>query len=346
MTIRLAINGFGRIGRNVLRAIHEADRCDAFKVVAINDLADAPTNAHLLKHDSVHGSFNTPVKVEDDYLIVGDQRIAILHERDPSKLPWTDLEVDLVMECTGLFVDRDSAAAHLGAGAKRVLVSAPCKNADATIVYGVNDQTLSDEDTVVSNASCTTNCLAPAAQVLDDAIGIESGLMTTIHAFTGDQNLCDGYHKDLYRARAAGTSMIPSKTGAAVAVGLVLPQLAGKLDGMSVRIPTPNVSLVDLHIITKRETTVDEINQIMDKAAKKSNVLDVNNEPLVSIDFNHNAASSVYDATQTRVNGRMVKVMMWYDNEWGFSNRMLDTAAAMMKAKKKKKTSTPELLEA
>lgn len=332
MSIRIAINGFGRIGRNVLRAIHESNRTGEFTVVAINDLADAEGNAHLLKYDTVHGRFDTPVSVEGEHIVVGDQSIAILHERDPAKLPWASMEVDVVMECTGLFVSRDSAAAHLQAGAKRVLVSAPCKNADATIVFGVNEQVLSADDLVVSNASCTTNCLAPAAQALDAAIGIESGLMTTVHSFTGDQNLCDGFHKDPYRARAAGSSMIPSKTGAAVAVGLVLPELAGKLDGMAVRVPTPNVSLVDLHFIAKRDTTVDEVNSLMAAAAAKSPVLEVNEEPLVSIDFNHNSASSIHDAKQTRVSGRMVKVMMWYDNEWGFSNRMLDTAAAMTKA--------------
>ncbi len=330
MSIRIAINGFGRIGRNLLRAIHETNRTAEFEVVAINDLADAATNAHLLRYDTIHGAFNTEVTVEPEHLVVGGQRIAVLHERNPADLPWAELNVDLVMECTGLFCDRDASAAHLTAGAKRVLVSAPCKNADATIVFGVNEQALTAAHTVVSNASCTTNCLAPIAQVLDAEIGIESGLMTTIHAFTGDQNLCDGYHADPYRARAAGASMIPSKTGAAVAVGLVLPQLAGKLDGMAIRVPTPNVSLVDLHIIAKRDTSVEEVNALIAAAAAKSPVLDVNEAPLVSVDFNHNIASSVFDAKQTRVNGRMVKVMSWYDNEWGFSNRMLDTSAAMV----------------
>lgn len=329
MTTRIAINGFGRIGRNVVRAIYEANRGGEFQIVAINDLGSAQANALLLEYDTVHGHFGTPVHATDDSIKIGDDEIQVLHQRDPSQLPWADLNVDVVMECTGLFVDKDSASQHLTAGAKRVLVSAPCKNADATIVYGVNEQSLKTDDKIVSNASCTTNCLSPAAQVLDAEIGIESGLMTTIHAFTGDQNLCDGYHKDPYRARAAGSSMIPSKTGAAAAVGLVLPELAGKLDGMAVRVPTPNVSVVDLHFIAKRDTTVDEINEVMAKAAAKSPVLDLNDKPLVSIDFNHNSASSIFDKNQTRVCGRMVKVMMWYDNEWGFSNRMLDTAQAM-----------------
>jgi len=339
VTIRIAINGFGRIGRNVLRAIHEDNRSGEFKVVAINDLADAQGNAHLLKHDTVHGHFATPVSVENDQIIVGGEAINILHERDPAKLPWAAMQIDVVMECTGLFVNRDSAAAHLQAGAKRVLVSAPCKDADATIVYGVNEGTLKASDLVVSNASCTTNCLAPAAQALHAEIGIESGLMTTIHSFTGDQNLCDGYHTDPYRARAAGSSMIPSKTGAAAAVGLVLPELAGKLDGMAVRVPTPNVSLVDLHFIAKRETSVEEVNNLMAAAAAKSPVLEINEEPLVSIDFNHNSASSIHDSKQTRVSGRMVKVMLWYDNEWAFSNRMLDTAAAMTELEQTTKVS-------
>ena len=329
MSMRIAINGFGRIGRNIVRAIYEANRSDEFQIVAINDLGSAEANALLLEYDTVHGHFETSVQVSGDTLQIGKDKIQVLHQRDPSQLPWADLDIDVVMECTGLFVDKDSASQHLSAGAKRVLVSAPCKNADATIVFGVNEQTLQADDKIVSNASCTTNCLAPVAQILDAELGIESGLMTTIHAFTGDQNLCDGMHKDPYRARAAGSSMIPSKTGAAAAVGLVLPQLAGKLDGMAVRVPTPNVSLVDLHFIAKRDTSVEEVNALMSAAAEVSPVLNINEKPLVSIDFNHNSASSIYDKNQTRVNGRMVKVMMWYDNEWGFSNRMLDTAGAM-----------------
>ncbi|OJA04873.1 type I glyceraldehyde-3-phosphate dehydrogenase [Halomonas sp. QHL1] len=329
MTIRVAINGFGRIGRNVLRALYENSYRDRVQVVAINDLGDPSLNSHLLRHDTVHGHF--PFKVEHDAesITVDGDRIAISSERDPSQLPWASMNIDLVMECTGLFTKRDAAAKHIEAGAKRVLISAPSPDADATIVYGVNDQVLTAEHTVVSNASCTTNCLAPVAKALNDAVGIENGLMTTVHAYTNDQNLSDVYHSDPYRARSATHSMIPTKTGAAAAVGLVLPELAGKFDGLAVRVPVINVSLVDLTFTASRDTTKEEINAIVEKAAANSPVLAVNAEPLVSIDFNHDANSSTFDANHTRVNGRLVKIMAWYDNEWGFSNRMLDTALAM-----------------
>jgi glyceraldehyde 3-phosphate dehydrogenase len=329
MTIRVAINGFGRIGRNVLRALYENSYRDRIQVVAINDLGDPSLNSHLLRHDTVHGHF--PFKVEHDAesITVDGDRIAISSERDPAKLPWSAMNIDLVMECTGLFTKREAAAKHIEAGAKRVLISAPSPDADATIVYGVNDQVLTAEHTVVSNASCTTNCLAPVAKALNDAVGIENGLMTTVHAYTNDQNLSDVYHSDPYRARSATHSMIPTKTGAAAAVGLVLPELAGKFDGLAVRVPVINVSLVDLTFTAGRDTSKEEINAIVEKAAANSPVLAVNAEPLVSIDFNHDANSSTFDANHTRVNGRLVKIMAWYDNEWGFSNRMLDTALAM-----------------
>jgi len=329
MTIRVAINGFGRIGRNVLRALYENSYRDRVQVVAINDLGDPSLNSHLLRHDTVHGHF--PFKVEHDAesITVDGDRIAISSERDPAQLPWASMNIDLVMECTGLFTKREAAAKHIKAGAKRVLISAPSPDADATIVYGVNDQVLTAEHTVVSNASCTTNCLAPVAKALNDAVGIENGLMTTVHAYTNDQNLSDVYHSDPYRARSATHSMIPTKTGAAAAVGLVLPELAGKFDGLAVRVPVINVSLVDLTFTASRDTTKEEINAIVEKAAANSPVLAVNAEPLVSIDFNHDANSSTFDANHTRVNGRLVKIMAWYDNEWGFSNRMLDTALAM-----------------
>lgn len=329
MTIRVAINGFGRIGRNVLRALYENSYRDRVQVVAINDLGDPSLNSHLLRHDTVHGHF--PFKVEHDAesITVDGDRIAISSERDPAKLPWSAMNIDLVMECTGLFTKREAAAKHIEAGAKRVLISAPSPDADATIVYGVNDQVLTAEHTVVSNASCTTNCLAPVAKALNDAVGIENGLMTTVHAYTNDQNLSDVYHSDPYRARSATHSMIPTKTGAAAAVGLVLPELAGKFDGLAVRVPVINVSLVDLTFTAGRDTSKEEINSIVEKAAADSPVLAVNAEPLVSIDFNHDANSSTFDANHTRVNGRLVKIMAWYDNEWGFSNRMLDTALAM-----------------
>ncbi|MBP5980360.1 MAG: type I glyceraldehyde-3-phosphate dehydrogenase [Halomonas sp.] len=329
MTIRVAINGFGRIGRNVLRALYENRYRKQIQVVAINDLGDPSLNSHLLRHDTVHGHFPFTVEHDAESISVDGDRIAISSERDPAKLPWASMNIDLVMECTGLFTKRDAAAKHLEAGAKRVLISAPSPDADATIVYGVNDSILTAEHKVVSNASCTTNCLAPVAKALNDAVGIENGLMTTVHAYTNDQNLSDVYHSDPYRARSATHSMIPTKTGAAAAVGLVLPELEGKLDGLAVRVPVINVSLVDLTFTAGRDTSKEEINQIVEKAAANSSVLAVNAQPLVSIDFNHDAHSSTFDANHTRVNGRLVKVMAWYDNEWGFSNRMLDTAIAM-----------------
>ncbi|WP_339935003.1 type I glyceraldehyde-3-phosphate dehydrogenase [Vreelandella glaciei] len=331
MTIRVAINGFGRIGRNVLRALYENSYRDRVQVVAINDLGDPSLNSHLLRHDTVHGHFPFKVEHDNESITVDGDRIAISSERDPAQLPWSSMNIDLVMECTGLFTKREAAAKHITAGAKRVLISAPSPDADATIVYGVNDDILTAEHTVVSNASCTTNCLAPVAKALNDAVGIENGLMTTVHAYTNDQNLSDVYHSDPYRARSATHSMIPTKTGAAAAVGLVLPELAGKFDGLAVRVPVINVSLVDLTFTASRDTTKEEINTIVEKAAANSPVLAVNAEPLVSIDFNHDANSSTFDTNHTRVNGRLVKIMAWYDNEWGFSNRMLDTAIAMQK---------------
>lgn len=333
MTIRIAINGFGRIGRNVLRAVYENGYRDHLEVVAINDLGDPSMNAHLLRHDTVHGHFGFSVEHDKESMQVDGQRIAILSERDPAQLPWKAMGVDLVMECTGLFTRREAAAKHIEAGAERVLISAPSPDADATIVFGVNEQTLKAEHKVVSNASCTTNCLAPIAKVLNDAVGIENGLMTTVHAYTNDQNLSDVYHSDPYRARSATHSMIPTKTGAAAAVGLVLPELAGKFDGLAVRVPVINVSLVDLTFNASRDTSKEEINAIVEKAAEGSAVLAVNAQPLVSIDFNHDAHSSTFDANHTRVNGRLVKIMAWYDNEWGFSNRMIDTALAMQAAR-------------
>jgi glyceraldehyde 3-phosphate dehydrogenase len=333
MPVKVAISGFGRIGRNVLRAIAEAKRKD-IHVVAINDLVSAKDNAHLFKYDSVHGRFPGEVKVEGDILDVGMGPIKVLAERDPKKLPWKDLGIDIVMECTGIFTDRDKAAAHLEAGAKRVLVSAPSKGADLTVVYGVNHDKLKAEHKVVSNASCTTNCLAPVAKVLNDLVGIKSGFMTTIHAYTNDQNVLDQAHKDMRRARAAALNMIPTSTGAATAVGLVLPELKGKLDGTSIRVPTPNVSVVDLKFIPGRETTVEEINKAMQAASKQQlkGILGVTDEQLVSVDFNHNPASSTFDLTGTQiVDGKLVRVLAWYDNEWGFSNRMADTAVAMGK---------------
>jgi len=333
MAVRIAISGFGRIGRNVLRAIAEAGRKD-LQVVAVNDLFSAKDNAHLLRYDSVHGRFPGEVKLEGDSIDVGSGPIKVLAERDPKKLPWKSLGIDIVMECTGIFTDKEKAAAHLEAGAKRVLVSAPSKGADLTVVYGVNHDKLKPEHKVVSNASCTTNCLAPVAKVLNDLVGIKSGFMTTIHAYTNDQNLLDVAHKDMRRARAAAVNMIPTSTGAAAAVGLVLPELKGKLDGTAIRVPTPNVSVVDLKFIPGRETSVDEINKAMEHAAAQQlkGILGVSREPLVSIDFNHNPNSSTFDLTQTQiVDGRLVRVMSWYDNEWGFSNRMADTAVAMGK---------------
>jgi glyceraldehyde 3-phosphate dehydrogenase len=333
MAVRIAISGFGRIGRNVLRAIVEAKRKD-LEIVAINDLVSAKDNAHLLKYDSVHGPFPGTIKVEADAIDAGTGPIKVLAERDPRMLPWKALGIDIVMECTGIFTDREKAAQHLEAGARRVLVSAPSKGADLTVVYGVNDGALTAEHKVVSNASCTTNCLAPVAKVLNDLVGIKSGFMTTIHAYTNDQNVLDQAHKDMRRARAAALSLIPTSTGAASAVGLVLPVLKGKLDGTAIRVPTPNVSVVDLKFVPGRETSVEEINKAMEHAAAQElkGILGVTSEPLVSIDFNHNPMSATFDLTQTQiVDGRLVRVLAWYDNEWGFSNRMADTAIAMAK---------------
>lgn len=333
MTVRVAINGFGRIGRLVLRSIIEHGRTD-IEVVAINDLGPAATNAHLLKYDSVHGRFPAEVSVEGETIVVNGKPIRVTAVRDPATLPWAEVGVDIALECTGLFTARDKAAAHLAAGAKRVLISAPGDNADKTIVYGVNHDALTAADTIVSNASCTTNCLAPVAKVLNDAVGIEKGFMTTIHAYTGDQPTLDTMHKDLYRARAAALSMIPTSTGAAKAVGLVLPELKGKLDGVAIRVPTPNVSCVDLKFIAKRATTVDEINAAIMAAADgpMKGVLGYTAEPNVSVDFNHNANSSTFALDQTKVmDGNFVRIMSWYDNEWGFSTRMSDTAIAMAK---------------
>lgn len=336
MTIRVAINGFGRIGRNVLRALYESGRREQVEIVAINDLGDSALNAHLVRYDSVHGPFQGSVEIEAEELVINGDRIRVCAEKDPANLPWRELEVDVVHECTGRFTKREQAAAHLDAGAQKVIISAPAGGADATIVYGVNHQTLTGTDQIISNASCTTNCLAPVAKALNDSIGIEQGQMTTIHSYTNDQNLSDVYHSDIYRARSATQSMIPTKTGAAQAVGLVLPELNGRLDGMAIRIPTINVSLVDFHFVAKRETSVDEINAVMERAAQQSvgGVLTYNTEPLVSVDFNHNPASSNFDANHPRVMGKMVKVMAWYDNEWGFSNRMLDNTLALMRADK------------
>lgn len=334
MTIRVAINGFGRIGRNILRALYESEKQYDLQIVAINDLGDASINAHLLKYDTAHGRFNAKVDNTQDSISVNGDVIAVSSIRDPKELPWKELEVDVVFECTGLFASKEQASAHIEAGAKKVLISAPGKNVDATVVYGVNHDSITDDMTVISNASCTTNCLAPFAKVLNDTIGIESGLMNTIHAYTNDQRLSDVYHTDVRRARAAAMSMIPTKTGAAAAVGLVVPELAGKVDGLAVRVPTINVSLVDLTFIAKRDTTVEEINQVIKDAVAQggplAEVLHVNEEPLVSVDFNHIPYSSNFDATETRVTGRLVKVMSWYDNEWGFSNRMLDNAVLLM----------------
>ena len=337
MTIRVAINGYGRIGRNVLRAHYESGKKHDIEIVAINDLGKPETNAHLTQYDTAHGKFNGEVKVEGDYLVVNGDKIKVLAERDPSKLPWKDLNVDVVLECTGLFTSKEKASAHLAGGAKKVIISAPGgKDVDATIVYGVNQGVLKASDTVISNASCTTNCLAPLVKPLHEKIGLLNGLMTTIHAYTNDQVLTDVYHSDLRRARSATQSMIPTKTGAAAAVGLVLPELNGKLDGFAVRVPTINVSLVDLSFIAARDTTVEEVNKILKEASESKElkgILNYNDKPLVSVDFNHCPASSTFDSTLTKVSGRLVKVTSWYDNEWGFSNRMLDTTVALMNAK-------------
>ena len=337
MSIKIGINGYGRIGRQVVRAIHELGRADEFDVVALNDLGDPATNAHLTKRDTAHGPFPGTVEVDGDDILVNGDRIRVFAERDPAKLPWGDLGVDLVMECTGLFRTRETAGKHLDGGAKKVIISAPGgKDVDATVVYGVNHDTLKASDQVISNASCTTNCLAPLVKPLHEKIGVKHGIMTTIHAYTNDQVLTDVFHKDLRRARSATMSQIPTKTGAAAAVGLVLPELNGKLDGFSMRVPTINVSAVDLSFVAERETSIDEINAIMKEASEGdlAGVLAYNDEPLVSIDFNHDPASSTYDAGLTRVmEGTLVKVISWYDNEWGFSCRMLDTAKALMNAK-------------
>ena len=335
MTIRVGINGYGRIGRNVLRALFEAERTGEIQIVAVNDLGDANTNAHLTRYDSAHGKFPGKVEVKDGNMVVNGQTIKVFSERDPSKLPWGELGVDVVLECTGLFTKKEKAAAHLAAGARKVLISAPGTDVDATVVYGVNHVVLKAGDTVISNASCTTNCLAPMAQVLHQTFGIQQGLMTTVHAYTNDQVLTDVYHEDVRRARSATQSMIPTKTGAAAAVGLVLPELKGKLDGFAIRVPTINVSIVDLTFTAGKATTVAEINAAMKEAAngRLKGILAYTEEPLVSVDFNHNPASSTFDATLTKViDGTLVKVLSWYDNEWGFSNRMLDTTIAWSKA--------------
>ena len=337
MAVKVAINGYGRIGRNILRALYEANRGNDIRIVAVNDLGDAQTNAHLTRYDTAHGKFGGDVKVDGGDLIVNGDRIKVFAERDPSKLPWGDLGIDVVFECTGLFTSKAKAGAHITAGAKKVIISAPGeKDVDATVVYGVNHHTLKASDTVISNASCTTNCLAPLAKVLHEKIGIVHGLMTTIHAYTNDQVLTDVFHKDLRRARSATHSQIPTKTGAAAAVGLVLPELNGKLTGFSMRVPTINVSVVDLSFVAARATTKEEIDAAINEAANGSlkGILAVNTQPLVSIDFNHDPHSSIYDATLTQVmGGTLVKVLSWYDNEWGFSNRMLDTTLALMAAK-------------
>ena len=337
MAIKVAINGYGRIGRNVMRALYEAGRTNEIQVVAINDLGDSKTNAHLTKYDTVHGRFPFDVSVDGDYIIINGDKIRVFAERDPAKLPWAELGIDVVHECTGFFTSKAKASAHIQAGAKKVIISAPGGNdVDATIVYGVNHHTLKASDTVISNASCTTNCLAPLVKPLIDTIGVDHGLMTTIHSYTNDQVLTDVYHTDLHRARSATHSMIPTKTGAAVAVGLVLPEMQGKLDGFAMRVPTINVSIVDLSFQASRNTTKEEITSILREAAAGSlkGILAINDEPLVSCDFNHNPHSSIYEASLTKVTaGNFVKVLSWYDNEWGFSNRMLDTTVALINAK-------------
>jgi glyceraldehyde 3-phosphate dehydrogenase len=337
MTVRVAINGYGRIGRNILRAHYEDNKSHDLQIVAINDLGPAETNAHLTRYDTVHGKFPGKVEVDGDHMVVNGDRIRVTAQRDPAQLPWKDLGVDVVYECTGYFTTKEKATAHLRGGAKKVIISAPGgKDVDATIVYGVNHQSLKASHTVISNASCTTNCLAPLVKPLNDAIGLVNGLMTTIHSYTNDQVLTDVFHEDLRRARSATMSMIPTKTGAAAAVGLVMPELNGKLDGYAVRVPTINVSLVDLSFIAARDTTVDEVNAVMKKASEDGplkGILGFNKGPLVSIDFNHDPRSSVFDATLTKVSGRLVKVSSWYDNEWAFSNRMLDVTMAWMAAK-------------
>ena len=336
MTIRVAINGYGRIGRNILRAHYESGKSHPLEIVAINDLGSAETNAHLTQYDTAHGKFGGKVAVDGDAMVVNGDRIKVLAMRNPAELPWGDLGVDVVLECTGLFTGKDKAGAHLKGGAKKVIISAPGgKDVDATVVYGVNHKSLKASHTVISNASCTTNCLAPVAKVMHEKIGIVNGLMTTVHAYTNDQVLTDVYHEDLRRARSATQSMIPTKTGAAAAVGLVLPELNGKLDGFAIRVPTINVSIVDLSFIAAKSTSVEEVNAFMKAAAEGElkGVLGYNTAPLVSIDFNHTTESSFFDASLTKVSGNLVKCLAWYDNEWGFSNRMLDTTVALVNAK-------------
>jgi glyceraldehyde 3-phosphate dehydrogenase len=337
MSIRIAINGFGRIGRNIVRALHQHQQSNpysALEIVAINDLGPAKTNAHLLEFDSVHGRFNGTVTHDDEHLFVNGNRIKLFQQRDPSKLPWGELKIDLVLECTGLFTKREQSQAHIDAGAGKVIVSAPGTDLDATIVYGVNHKTLTGNERIISNASCTTNCLAPMAKILNDAFGIEQGQMTTIHSYTNDQLLTDGMHADLYRARSATQSMIPTKTGAAAAVGLVLPELAGRLNGMAMRVPTINVSVVDLTFIANVETDAQAVNKAIHDAITNNpdlaHIMEYVDKPLVSVDFNHSSKSSCFDSNQTCVQGKLVKVMSWYDNEWGFCNRMLDTSLALM----------------
>ncbi|HEV2609054.1 MAG TPA: type I glyceraldehyde-3-phosphate dehydrogenase [Noviherbaspirillum sp.] len=336
MTIRVAINGYGRIGRNILRAHYEGGKKNDIQIVAINDLGDAKSNAHLTRYDTAHGKFPGTVEVDGEFMIVNGDKIKVFAQRNPAEIPWGELNVDVVMECTGFFTTKEKASAHLKGGAKKVIISAPGgKDVDATVVFGVNQDVLKASDTVISNASCTTNCLAPLVKPLHDKIGVVNGLMTTVHAYTNDQVLTDVMHEDLRRARSATQSMIPTKTGAAAAVGLVLPELNGKLDGFAIRVPTINVSIVDLSFVAARDTTVDEVNAIMKEASAGAlkGILTYNTDPLVSVDFNHNPASSNFDATLTKVSGRLVKVSSWYDNEWGFSNRMLDTTVALMSAK-------------
>jgi glyceraldehyde 3-phosphate dehydrogenase len=336
MTIKVAINGYGRIGRNVLRAHYEGGKKNDIQIVAINDLGNAESNAHLTRYDTAHGKFPGTVVVDGDHMIVNGDKIRVFAQRNPADIPWGELGVDVVLECTGFFTTKEKASAHIKGGAKKVIISAPGgKDVDATVVFGVNQNVLKSSDTVISNASCTTNCLAPLVKPLHDKIGLVNGLMTTVHAYTNDQVLTDVMHEDLRRARSATQSMIPTKTGAAAAVGLVLPELNGKLDGYAIRVPTINVSIVDLSFIAARDTTADEVNAIMKEAANGAlkGILTYNTEPLVSVDYNHNPASSNFDSTLTKVSGRLVKVSSWYDNEWGFSNRMLDTTVALMGAK-------------
>lgn len=340
MAIRVAINGYGRIGRNILRAHYEYRRHKDIQIVAINDLGDVNINAHLTRYDTTHGKFPGTVDISGNDLVINGDKIRVVSERDPRKLPWKEMDIDVVFECTGHFATKDKASLHLEAGAKKVIISAPATGVDATVVYGVNQHVLKASDTVISNASCTTNCLAPLVKPLHEAIGIEQGLMNTVHSYTNDQALIDIHHQDLRRSRAAAHSMIPTKTGAAAAVGLIFPELDGKLDGFSIRVPTINVSVVDFTFNAKRATSVDEINEIMVAAAGSGplkGILEINNEPLVSVDFNHNPASSIFDVSYTKVIGNLVKVLSWYDNEWGFSNRMLDVAEAFMHASARNK---------